>query len=41
MRRTLEGEQQDVLVIKYESFLGASMESADIADNADIGNGNY
>ena len=39
VRRTLEGEQQDVLFIKYESFHGASMDSADIADIADIGNG--
>ena len=37
VRRTLEGEVQDVLFIKYGFFYGASMESADIADNCDIG----
>jgi hypothetical protein len=37
VRRTLEGEVQDVLFIKYGFFHGASMESADIADNCDIG----
>jgi len=38
VRRTLEGEQQDVLVVNYASFQGASMDPADNADNADIQN---
>jgi len=35
MRRTLEGEAQDVLFLTYQSFQQASMGSAVNADNAD------
>jgi hypothetical protein len=35
VRRTLEGEQQDVLVISYDTFQRTSCETADNADIAD------
>jgi hypothetical protein len=37
VRRTVENEQQDVLLFNYDSFQRASSEGADNADNADNG----
>lgn len=35
VRRSVENEQQDVLLLSYESFRGANSDGADTADTAD------